>query len=474
MSHITIAIFVRPGRFYLNILQALYSLGECEVHLEFGSYKTAAPLSSDYGSLLEDQREFLVLACISMSKHDWSETFKEIETTHFEYDAKANELTKWSTPLEDIPTPETAEEKRKRKEDEDYFNLNAKAPRWDMGGEKGGLVNPDCKSYAVIRTLVKVFSKRDETVFDFFSGGQVLRVALRNGRECMCFSDSPQEASFLTNYGFLLGTLDRVNPFFTRINMMHTEDAGEVGPAAESEKDEPAEPEGAMEEDAHGEDQEENVTIVGLDRNADPTLLADFFGDDADNEEPRQEVGDQEEHDNQGDQQQQDEEAEKQHEVETPGTTKEAEGLAEEGTLGATVDPASGVLGDVDEQGALTISTSKAGALLSSPDVSNYSSISESILTFAFQKPHGIIGGLNNRQKQSVFSHWEWRLGPTRGQRILDTEADNLLQQPGFDRNALKTVYKTIYGPPQKESREIQDMLGNVRVDEYGSFVKRS
>jgi len=68
---ISIAIFVRPSELHMNILQALTSIKDYYVHLEFGSYAGPKNRYLDPTMVMKDQREIIILAGMaSESKND--------------------------------------------------------------------------------------------------------------------------------------------------------------------------------------------------------------------------------------------------------------------------------------------------------------------------------------------------------------------------------------------------------------------
>lgn len=72
-----------------------------------------------------------------------------------------------------------------------------------------------------------------------------------------------------------------------------------------------------------------------------------------------------------------------------------------------------------------------------------------------------------------VFSHWIWASGIRKGKRLKKSHAETLLRLDNFDKNLLEPVYMLRPTPLHSQSMEIQNVLGDTKVSEYGSFVKK-
>ncbi|KAL3697422.1 hypothetical protein R1sor_011498 [Riccia sorocarpa] len=94
-------------------------------------------------------------------------------------------------------TPEQTQERVRSKRELQLLSL---APRFTDKDSKGALVNELTKSRRMMYKLIKTFTKRNEVVIDFFSGGSFLREALLQGRQCIAFTSSQKEHLFLENY----------------------------------------------------------------------------------------------------------------------------------------------------------------------------------------------------------------------------------------------------------------------------------
>jgi hypothetical protein len=114
-----------------------------------------------------------------------------------------------------------------------------------------------------------------------------------------------------------------------------------------------------------------------------------------------------------------------------------------------------------------------AGAHLpSSPNLSIYSSLSEKVQVFVDSEQRNTfeVGALSSI-RHHVFSHYEWNKGNCKGDRIDFNTAEILLRQPSFQKDNLKPIWILEEAPAHSDSIELQNMLGETKVSEYGSFV---
>ena len=74
----------------------------------------------------------------------------------------------------------------------------------------------------------------------------------------------------------------------------------------------------------------------------------------------------------------------------------------------------------------------------------------------------------------SVLSHYVWAGGYRKGLKVDKNHADALLTCKDFDKTKLEPIYKQVPRPIHADSICIQNILGDVKVDEYGSFVNKS
>lgn len=108
----------------------------------------------------------------------------------------------------------------------------------------------------------------------------------------------------------------------------------------------------------------------------------------------------------------------------------------------------------------------------SSPNLSSFSSLSDNISHFLRIKKAHNVGELDSYSRLSlVVSHWTWACGMRKGQKLDKSHAEALLRLKHFDKNLLEPVYVSEPNPLHYESLEIQNMLGAIKVSEYGSFV---
>ena len=107
-------------------------------------------------------------------------------------------------------------------------------------------------------------------------------------------------------------------------------------------------------------------------------------------------------------------------------------------------------------------------------NLSDNSTISESISRFVKIQHVHEIGYLKSYDRlESVFSHWVWASGMRKGQKLEANHAEALLRVRAFDRNRLEPVYVDRVPLLDAESIEMQNLLGETRVDEYGTFVPK-
>ena len=236
---ITIALFVQPGALMARVLEVVYSNNGYSSHLEFGTYEGPENRWRNPEMVINDQREILLLIGLSSeSNTNWTELYANLTSLHFSYDPELDKDFDSSFPNKDIPAQETHEEKEERAKEEHLRSLRLRAPRYDMCGESGGWVNPESKLRSIVRGLIKLLSSKDQTIFDFFSSGIVLKESLCSGRECIAFSDTPKESLFLESYPHTLRQLKIVDNFFHRVEKMAQ---GEKVPVPEEKSNDPSE-----------------------------------------------------------------------------------------------------------------------------------------------------------------------------------------------------------------------------------------
>src|SRR5450759_4938465 len=76
----------------------------------------------------------------------------------------------------------------------------------------------------ILKELITSLTSRKETIFDFFSGGQVLKAALLLQRECIVFVDTPKECLFLKAYLHVLREIPRVDKFWSLMESIHRDE----------------------------------------------------------------------------------------------------------------------------------------------------------------------------------------------------------------------------------------------------------
>jgi hypothetical protein len=118
------------------------------------------------------------------------------------------------------------------------YCFKSHAPRWEFGSSAlQGFVNPWAKPGKVIEEIINRFSVEDDTILDFFSGGQVMKHFFIMKRECFVYSDSKRDFEFLKLYvSNLKQALPSVRRFFSNFEVKH-KDYASVPNCAEARKD---------------------------------------------------------------------------------------------------------------------------------------------------------------------------------------------------------------------------------------------
>jgi len=68
-------------------------------------------------------------------------------------------------------------------------------------------------------------------------------------------------------------------------------------------------------------------------------------------------------------------------------------------------------------------------------------------------------------------SHFVWASGYRKGRYIERTRGEAYLRVPHFDKSKIKPKFKYVPPPPHIDSVQLQTILGDIHVSEYGSFV---
>jgi hypothetical protein len=308
----------------------------------------------------------------------------------------------------------------------------------------GGWVNSSCKPLSVIRDIILSLTSKGQTVFDFFSGGQVLKAALLLDRECIAFASSAKELLFLSTYANYLRQHPTIKKFWKRVERINK---GEKVPLEDGSEEGKQQLMGVQEEDP--ENQAGAIVVHRCNSQAPADTLDAMVA-----------LG------------------------LIPSAEEEAmEEALEEALVGSSV--VSPQAAAVPATTAATVGESinptlppvspasphQAGAYYpSSPDLSTYSSLSQNINTFV-QKPYtNTIGSLAPKE-ELVFSHYEWKVGHKKGQRLDYITAKKLLRKPDFQKDHLDQIWVLDKAPAHSDSVELQNILGNTKVSEYGSFV---
>ena len=193
------------GEISSNITNALRRLAlEDSVlyHCEYGTYSGGLSANEESRFLIGTPELVLFVGVSTEENTDWKSVFqvgpsgKCTLRTLYTFSSMKDADFDWH----DIPAEEgetLAEEYEKKKD-----KLAYSAPTWDMAGMTGPgkFVNPYAKPAYMLMTIIRHFSDRGDTVFDFFSGGQVLKAAILCGRECFAFSGTYREENFIQEF----------------------------------------------------------------------------------------------------------------------------------------------------------------------------------------------------------------------------------------------------------------------------------
>ena len=108
----------------------------------------------------------------------------------------------------------------------------------------------------------------------------------------------------------------------------------------------------------------------------------------------------------------------------------------------------------------------------SSPKLSSFMTLSENINEFLGYKIVHNVGEMESYYMLiDEFSHYVWASGYRKGLRLDKYHAEALLELENFDSSKLEPIYKKVPRPMHGDSVDIQNILGNTKVLEYGSFV---
>lgn len=85
------------------------------------------------------------------------------------------------------------------------------------------------------------------------------------------------------------------------------------------------------------------------------------------------------------------------------------------------------------------------------------------VLEIGFLESHGRL--------VPALSHFVWASGYRKGRFIERTRGEAYLRVKNFDKTKIKPKFKYVPPPPHDQCVELQTILGDIRVSEYGSFV---
>jgi hypothetical protein len=201
-STVVIVFCVKPGG-NVNVQCALADFSndrKAKIHLEFGRY---SPLSEGryvgrYWKGIGDQ---IVFAGVSLDADIlWSDIFVSRERALWVF----HENLDFDFDLREVERLEEEEEEEKIILD----LLQERAPNYRILGPKhrdpGHWVNDQAKPARMLRNILEWFTQEGDTVMDFFSGGNLMRVALQERRECYVISDTEKEWNWTNSFAQLM------------------------------------------------------------------------------------------------------------------------------------------------------------------------------------------------------------------------------------------------------------------------------
>lgn len=107
--------------------------------------------------------------------------------------------------------------------------------------------------------------------------------------------------------------------------------------------------------------------------------------------------------------------------------------------------------------------------------MSNYSSLLENISKFITYKRVHNVGEMETYSRhEDVLSHYVWASGYRKGVEVDRNHAEALLRSTNYDKANLEPIFKQVSRPTHSDSMDIQKILGDTKISEYGSFVDGS
>jgi hypothetical protein len=220
-------VFIRPtSKLFLEVLSSMKNL---EAHfttcLQFGSFSTNDKRWLDGARVFvaNEKDTILYFGISSQAKENWSEIFGSVKTLDFHIPTMEDfQTVPYRTSTESIVRPESDDARKLRERTELRMTLQCRAPNYHFFNKSEfGFLNEDGKPKCVYSDIISWFSTENQTVFDFFSGGQGLRSALWIQRECYCFVEMPKQKAFLEDYPSRLKRFEKIRKLFDVTEAMH-------------------------------------------------------------------------------------------------------------------------------------------------------------------------------------------------------------------------------------------------------------
>jgi hypothetical protein len=473
---VVIVINVLPGQLFTNIMVSLHTFireRSYKSHFEYGSYDREDGPAPE-GALWKGAIETMLFVGISLEEEiRWEEIFKRDEVVAFMFD----EAYDVDFNVGRLPKPRG---KGLMQEDErelsDVDELIHRAPRFEMVGDSGGFVNPFAKPRQLYHRLIFRLSKSGDTILDFFSGGQVLKVALFNKRECFAYSESDREYLFTGAYAALLcESVPSVKKFFFEFAPDEEEelilvDGGDDGDTGDM---------GGPSEIAAGVDDlggpsemvKDDTQVYTMDPNeraARGEIMDTGFQeyDPLDDFPPDPPIGPERGRDR----------------LEAPASTSaqvDHDKTMDEIVGDHQVDAEEGEIipksADVavDEAGASTFSSSPLFCSSSDKLVWAGSSGGSPIVLRRSHKPGKSLGKTGYTKVDAKATHYVYKWGAKKGMKVSLEDAPKILQSHTFPKGLLVPVFGKPFRVEQclgEINLDLQNSLGDNVIDEYGSF----
>ncbi|CAM6099012.1 unnamed protein product [Calypogeia fissa] len=466
-----IVITVLPGQLFTNIMISLHSfLRErgYKSHIEYGSYdREDGPVIQ--GALWRGAIETILFVGISTEEQiDWADIFKPDDVVAFSYDPQHDI---------DFQVGKRARGRGKEPKEEgeeltEVDELTYRAPRFEMVEDKGGFVNPFAKPRQLYHRLMSRLSRSGDTILDFFSGGQVLKVALLIKRECFAYSDSDREHLFTGAYAALLcENVPSIKNHFFEFEAVDEHEQLELLEGGDEPNDTLAEGNGVGDQGGPSELAKEDAQVYTKDPNeracGGETMNTGYQEyDPLDDFPPDPPAGPESGRDRL------EALASTSAQVDQQKTIDETVGDHQEDAEDGEIIPKSDDAAN-DEAGASTFPSSPLFCSSSDKLVWAGSSGGSPVVLRLSDKPGKSLGKTGYTKLNATATHYVYKWGTKKGMKVSMEDATKILQNPTFPKGLLVPVWGkpfVVEQCPGETNLDIQNSLGDNVIDEYGSF----